>query len=731
MDRKYSDTRHSLLNPEHAQDRSVATTIAIGIGLLYLLHQSLVYFDYPILPPQELLWNAIVYILPKQLLLDRARRRELQANDMLSQTHAAKSDALRRMLGIGGNALLQKLPAEGIMRRASSFGARLKPTPIGSDAPAGLGNWDNSCYQNSVLQGLASLDSLKDYLRQGGEDGIDQDSTTENLWETISKLNNSSNNGKHLWTPAKLKSMSSWQQQDAQEYFSKIMDELDKDSAKVVKAQSVKPGLEVLVGNDEAMEGTTSSADAANDYQSRSSRQPNPLDGLLAQRVTCTRCGYSEGLSMIPFNCLTVPLGPEHAYNLTECLDDYTKLEEIPEVECSKCTLLRAEKQLENMLPSPPTTCIAGSGLPIDSKPLALPPELRAQAFQRLSAIKNALDRDDFADKTLNETCSIPKKARVSSTKTRQAVVGRAPKSLVVHVNRSVFDEMTGVQRKNYAAVRFPAVLDLRPWIVNTQEDNTDETTINYRIKAVVTHYGRHENGHYICYRQHPVRLPRIEEEAVEVDEPEPEDDDPSIGSPVEVVEEAKLRWWRLSDEDVSPVSEDEVLAQNGVFMLFYERDEDASPKVQVADGPVIAQRSQATAESEVVPEITAAQTLDEMDTSIPMDQYLDDDTTHEQPATPSSTTADSTAPSTEAPDSPHTLASTAPTTEDELEMDSLETPPPQMEWSSSTSPPSSSTPPTPSLMRTAHGSQASNSKQGRGRCRGFDGGELRAVAAS
>lgn len=69
---------------------------------------------------------------------------------------------------------------------------------------------------------------------------------------------------------------------------------------------------------------------------------------------------------------------------------------------------------------------------------------------------------------------------------------------------------------------------------------------ILYNLKAVISHYGTHNYGHYICYR--------------------------------------KLRgsWWRISDESVYVVTEKEVLNCQGTFMLFYEwnnkQEEDLVP---------------------------------------------------------------------------------------------------------------------------------------------------------
>ncbi|RMZ06471.1 hypothetical protein D0860_05526 [Hortaea werneckii] len=561
MDGRLQIDYHRLLE----DPTSAGVTVIYGLLAIYALHQLCAYLDYPVLPPHELVWNAIVYIVPTRLLLDADRRHALSDEGMLSQTHAAKSEALRKAFGLGGGALSHKLVGgESILsgRSTSWFGGSNDMQEPTTDAPAGLGNWDNSCYQNSVLQGLSSLDSMKQYLNWLGSKTGCQNSTNASLKETIEKLSAASNNGKQLWTPAKLKNMSSWQQQDAQEYFSKIMDELDKEAAKAVADVKDQVGLEVIARNGDSTEKKARVGDAVN------SLPRNPMEGLLAQRVACTRCGFSEGLSMIPFNCLTVPLGSRAEYDIGECLDEYTTLEEISEVDCAKCTLLRSEEQIQKMLPEKDEPAhengCDSTVMDQSKKSIGLPPELRVLAAKRLEAIQQAISNDDFSDKTLNDSCQIPKKAHVCSTKTRQAVLGRAPQSLVVHVNRSVFDEVTFGQRKNYASVRFPLLLDLARWMLGEDGEKKPTESILcasesgaeslYRLKAVVMHYGRHENGHYICYRRHSMRPQKAEGHTSSEDD---------LGQ----------RWWRLSDEDVSPVDEETVLKQGGVFMLFYERE--------------------------------------------------------------------------------------------------------------------------------------------------------------
>jgi len=525
--------------------------------------------DYDLLPLPELLWNIFVYLTPSRFLdaieaYTNPLRITNPALKGIPRTHAAKSEAMRRVLGLDKPGGIIGSVAQAGRRRISTLPGINMTVQATEGQPAGLGNWDNSCYQNSVLQGLASLDSLSGYLTNPKieEELVEGASKpemkmAEALKGLIATLNDPANNGKRIWTPATLKNMSSWQQQDAQEYFSKVLDEIDKEVGKVAKLIQTSQGFE----SDDSSDSKSTSSEVLPISTFR-----NPLEGLIAQRVGCTQCGYSEGLSMIPFNCLTVPLGKAWEYNVLQCLDEYTKLENIEGVECGKCTLLKFQKQLSTIF---------------DRTRNAPESQVHLQCKQRLEAVNEALEEDDYEDKTLNQKCKIPPKNRVSSTKTRQAVVARPPKSLVVHVNRSLFDELTGELKKNYSQVRFPKNLDLGPWCLGssgTSKDGSAEEWLLdpeqamvassqhpsrlrgpiYELRAVVTHYGRHENGHYICYKKHPV------------------------------FESEKEQWWRLSDDDVTKVTEDAVLSQGGVFMLFYDCIEPAGPAPlrPVADRP-------------------------------------------------------------------------------------------------------------------------------------------------
>ncbi len=162
------------------------------------------------------------------------------------------------------------------------------------DQPPGLGNMDNSCYQNSILQGLAALKQLPPYLEglaltgEGRERGVAR--TTDTLRELIADLNDADNSGRTLWTPAILKNMSTWQQQDAQEYYSKLLDEIDKEIARAAKALQRPAGLETADYHFGSAKDDSAASEHSDDsgYQSLSTASKagsdakvlrNPLEG--------------------------------------------------------------------------------------------------------------------------------------------------------------------------------------------------------------------------------------------------------------------------------------------------------------------------------------------------------------------------------------------------------------------------------------------------------------------
>ncbi|KAI1102395.1 cysteine proteinase [Jackrogersella minutella] len=562
--------------------------------------------------PGELIFDFLITITPATVLyaLDSWINppifpRPQSTLSTRSNSYTAKSELLRRILGMDGSGGIITSVADAGRRSLSSLSnnAFVKNN---TDQPPGLGNYDNSCFQNSILQGLSSLKPFPSYLSRGLEqdtsESDEESGSATSLRDLISKLTDPSYNGKTLWTPKKLKSLDTWQQQDAQEYFSKILDEVEKEIMKGVKLQRRSSGLESAGIRDDTEDSQHSddsgyqSLPALSKVVSDAKLLRNPLEGMAAQRVACVNCGHSDGLSMIPFNCLTLNLGLEQTeHDLYERLDSYTDLETIEGVECAKCTLLKLQKLLNIIISREKESSAAEANL--------------RGPTSRLEAVELALEEDDFQENTLRDKCKVQK--GVSSTKTKQVVIARPPQSLAIHMNRSVFDENTGSMFKNLAAVRFPQTLDLGPWclgsaggpIASVDSDTSASTSTLgdeehwvtdpkssmvsgdhtpsrisgpiYELRAVITHQGRHENGHYICYRKHPCDPSKLNDNSDKESEPLNDGDDESTlvdgDNSKNTDSDTDGKWWRLSDETVWEVPEETVLAQGGVFMLFYD----------------------------------------------------------------------------------------------------------------------------------------------------------------
>ncbi|KAL1871047.1 hypothetical protein VTK73DRAFT_2282 [Phialemonium thermophilum] len=562
----------------------------------------------PSLP--ELVWDGLVRATPARLLYvaDNWFYPKLVPMPPFQQQswhHAQKSEVMSRILGVGERGGIMSTVSQARLRSLGSLSlssaAGFKGVPW---RPPGLGNMDNSCYQNSILQSLSALMPFRNYLESFdlpdvANRGITR--TVDALRGLLSDLNHRSNSGKTLWSPVKLRSMSTWQQQDAQEYFSKLLDQVDAEAAKVIREVRAAASLDAAdITRDES---TASQHSDDSGYQSLTVHSKlgvdlklarNPLEGLSAQRVACTACGYSEGLTMTQFNCLTLNLTTDDGVqDVYEHLDGYTKVESIPGVECAKCSLQSYRDALrilnENVLKK-------------GGKEEDFP-----QMFQRFHTVETALEEEMFDERTLSEKVKIPAKHRICSTKTKQTVIARPPQSLAIHMNRSVFDERTFRIVKNFAAVRFPLVMDLGAWCLGSgvSPSSEDEKSLSftvqpeeqwllepqtsmvagslgsckmagpiYELRAVITHKGLHNNGHYICYKKCPDPVWDKGTGWTDADsagDPVAESTEIITGLAGENATPPTSRWWRMSDQNVSEVDEETVLAQGDVFMLFYD----------------------------------------------------------------------------------------------------------------------------------------------------------------
>ena len=557
---------------------------------------------------KRILWRNFVSLVPSRLIyiLDRAGRRykwlpnteqQFKVENFGDQT--AKAQAIQRIFRSKDNTVV------GAISRVRALSGLVN---MSSDAQAGLHNINNSCFQNSVLQSLASLPTFKEYLiKSTEENNALTEAPTQNALKVF--LGKMSDGFGAIWVPEILTAMSIWEQQDAQEYFSKILDAVDEEASMVQSLLRASAGLEAPTRSRASMFVC---------------RVPsgNPFEGLQVQRVACTRCGYVEGFPLQPFNCLTISMGRNPGLHYVEnLLDNHTALEEIEGVECTKCSLLHHQMQLKRLMEKldserdtlpeeahesqdPPA---ATSELPeAPNERLLSLDDLRLEVATRLTPISKAIEEDRFSEPGLLKKCGIRSKNAVSSTKTKQVAIARPPKNLVIHINRSIFDQ-NGHQMKDHSPVRFPAILDLSRWCLGAgpetnhggpQEWSTEPresllssprdspATMLFELRAAISHHGRHEHGHYTAFGKR-----KIQSSDSDIDKLPIED-----------------QWYYFNDESVIPVGVEDVLQGDQVFMLFYSALERSHTVEEVLPQQV---SSAALSESPIVPTSASSSTID------------------------------------------------------------------------------------------------------------------------
>jgi len=558
--------------------------------------------------PGQVLWDIIVTLTPSSLLyflddyLHPSASFASGSSDTVprAQTYIAKSDALRRILGLDNSSSIIHTVASAGFRRINSLA---NSTLLGSMAtvkigqPAGLINPNTECYRNSIVQGLSTLPPFREFLSRVEPyitqvSGPEERKLASKLRDLLDKL--TSYNGGQSIRPSQTLDIFRDGQQDAHEYLLLLLSRLGDDqkaAASILKSRG-SPGL-ALETVPNALPSTASVLES----------ERNPLEGTASESLTCVDCGFSEGERGIPLNCLTIDVSYATQLDLWEGLDSWCKLDTLENVHCPKCTLQKMQRLLKLIIERGVAS--------------ALPKESLVKPRARLAAVEEALEESDFDDKTL-EKCEIESRHYVKSTKTKQQKLLRPPRCLAVHINRSIFDPNNGYMVKNPAPVNFPTLLDLGPWTMgsagsgdtdldsgvesrdieywtskpgHSQVSGSDGHSKNtgpiYKLRSVVVHRGHHDSGHYICYKQRPWRNPKLSDEDATTEgdatppltkhvfgweekfcEPPPKEDD----------EDVPMQWWCLSDTTVYQVTADDVTKgqQRGVFMLFYEMVDEA-----------------------------------------------------------------------------------------------------------------------------------------------------------
>ncbi|KAJ1956993.1 ubiquitin-specific protease ubp1, partial [Dipsacomyces acuminosporus] len=303
----------------------------------------------------------------------------------------------------------------------------------------------------------------------------------------------------------------------------------------------------------------------------------NPLLGMAASRIACVRCGYTAAIRHFTFDNLSLTVPRAKDTTIEACLSMYTVIDHLDDFKCRYCTLTATLAKIRSDMTKYKSELEKISSLPKKAKKLA-------SAIARLEEQAKSVG-DALATNPETDLKGIPLASPPPGVSTKQTMVARTPKILVLHLSRSIFLP-TGDMIKNPARVRLQLLLDVSPFTTTGHISKSASKPISgpdtsggiftssalaaarrsnclYRLSAVIVHAGTHHSGHFYAYRRAASSGSSDGQRSTSGDS-ECASDHSSLADPGQ--------WFRISDIESVAVPLDTVLNAGDAYMLFYER---------------------------------------------------------------------------------------------------------------------------------------------------------------
>ncbi|KAG1380394.1 hypothetical protein G6F60_001742 [Rhizopus arrhizus] len=327
----------------------------------------------------------------------------------------------------------------------------------------------------------------------------------------------------------------------------------------------------------------------------------NPFTGLAATRVSCANCGYTTPIRHHTFDNISLTVPQTASCTLENCLNSYTKVDTLNDFQCRKCTLNATLKSILNelalvegkdeeraavlkvhirrlkdalqynveaslygipLVTPTQTPCITKQTM-FANPPKALCLHLSRSVYHPSGNIQKNHCRVHFSEYldlapfTTNGYLNTSDPGTSLSSPPATPILHRTSRASLVYLRNMANGHRFTHSQKDGLSIALMSNKETDRPIQNALPSYIVPVNraIQYRLCAVIVHYGSHDSGHFVTYRRK--KLPTGHEVRSPLGDSKPR---------------PATKFWRCSDEVIEEVDLEDVL-QSEAYMLFYERD--------------------------------------------------------------------------------------------------------------------------------------------------------------
>ncbi|KAJ2759253.1 ubiquitin-specific protease ubp1 [Coemansia sp. BCRC 34490] len=192
----------------------------------------------------------------------------------------------------------------------------------------------------------------------------------------------------------------------------------------------------------------------------------NPFLGMAADRIACVKCGYTAAIRHFTFDNLSLALPMARRTTVEECLSMYTEIEQLSHFKCANCTLLatlaHTEKTIRQREAELATYVDTASSSRSSSSSSSRKVQKLRSSIKALHSNRRKLE-NAAAGSLEDDLKGVELTSPPPGVSTKQTMLARTPRILVLHLSRLIFLPTDG-SVKNPVHVTVSPLLDISPF---------------------------------------------------------------------------------------------------------------------------------------------------------------------------------------------------------------------------------------------------------------------------